>query len=49
VAWAVWLYLRDKIFYLACVHDFMVQFKPEFSDDEIDLRELCAALWRGKW
>jgi len=45
----VWLYLRDKNIYLAGVHDFMAEFKPDFTDDEIDLRELCAALWRGKW
>ena len=45
----MWLYLRDKNIYLAGVHDFMAEFKPDFTDDEIDLRELCAALWRGKW
>ena len=49
MAWAVWLYLGDKNIYLACVHDFMAQFKPEFADDEIDRRELSAVLWRGKW
>ena len=43
------LYLRDKNIYLAGVHDFMAEFKPDFAGNEIDLRELFAALWRGKW
>jgi hypothetical protein len=43
VAWAFWLYLRDKNIYLAGVHDFMTEFKPDFADDVIDLRELFAA------
>jgi len=49
VAWAVRPYLRDKNIYLACVHDFMAEFKPNFADDEIVLRELFATLKRGKW
>jgi hypothetical protein len=44
VALAFWLYLRDKNIYLAGVHDFMTEFKPDFADDEISLRELFAAL-----
>ena len=48
MAWAVWLYLREKNIYLAGVHDFMTEFKPDLADDEIELRELFAALWRGK-
>ena len=38
-----------KTIYLICVHDLMTDLRPDLADDEIDLRELFAVLWRGKW
>ena len=38
-----------KTIYLICVHDLMTDLRPDLADDEIDLRELFAVLWHGKW
>ena len=38
-----------RTIYLICVHDLMTDLRPDLADDDIDLRELFAVLWHGKW